>query len=295
MYWRMLAAILFSVVAAYWFGRRPVAMPVAMAQVAAPATTVAPARHLDADDGPPETLAAAPAAPAAAQAPPTGASADSVDDDDKPPQTYSLDLLREGQRIAGAAGVSVANIALTYRLPPGSPMAMTMRANGCTLLLNAALPLGDGLVLSGLTLYQQRQFTFTLAHELGHCYMQTHVAERDAAFLPSLSPPGRSYSFEQYSAMSAHYSEYPDLNRWNEEWADTFAAYALARAYGKDFAASVTQERYSLRKRQEKYGDVLTSNVYGGHGSLAEDAIFSIQSPLEIANLVKVGRLNTTR
>lgn len=297
MYWRMLAAILLAVMAAYWFGKKPAAMPVAVARATALATPITPP-HLDTrDDDATQTepFAAAPAAPATLAAPPAGSSADSVDGDDEPPQTYTLNLLEEGQRIAGASGVSVASITLSYRLPVGSPMAMTMRPNGCTLLLNPGLPLGEGLVLSGLTLYQQRQLTFTLAHELGHCYMLTRVAERDTGFLPSLSPPGKSYSFEQYAAMSAHYREYPDLNRWNEEWADTFAAYALSRAYGKETAQSITQERYSLRKRQEKLGDVLTSNVYGGHGSLAEGAIFSIQSPLEIANLVKIGRLNTSR
>lgn len=296
MYWRLLAAIVFAVFAAYWFGKKPVAAPVPIAQAAPVAVPMPPVRHEAVKEAAPDTIAAAPpVAPVAMQSAPADAAADSVDKDDEPPSTYTLDLAQEGQRIAAATGVSVANIAVSYRLPIGSPMAMTMRTNGCTLLLNAGLPFGDGLVLTGLTLYQQRQLTFTLAHELGHCYMQTRVAERDVAFLTSLSPPGKSYNFEQYAAMSAHYSEYPDLNRWNEEWADTFAAYALARAYGKDFATSITAERYSLRKRQERNGDVLTSNVYGGHGSLKEEAIFSIESPLEIANLVKIGRLNTSR
>lgn len=95
--------------------------------------------------------------------------------------------------------------------------------------------------------------------------------------------------------MMGNYSEYPDLNRWNEEWADAFSAFILNRAYGREFATSVTSERYSLRKDQEKSAGVLTANVYGGHGSLTEDALFTIQSPTEIANLVKLGRLNTSR
>lgn len=295
MYWRMLAAIFFAVGAAYWFSKKPAAAE-AGAVAARPSAVVAAAAASEPAEE--EVFEVPPADIPTASAPvqPTPeVAADSVAEETEPARNYSLHLREEGQRIAAATGVSIATVAVTSRLPSTSPMAMTMRPGGCMLLLNARLPLEPGLVLTGLTLYQQHQLTFTLAHELGHCYMLTRVASRDADFLPSLSPPGKSYTFEQYVAMNSRYSEYPDLNRWNEEWADTFAAYALARAYGKEFAMSVTQERYAIRKRQERFGDVLMSNIYGGHGSLAEDAIFNVQSPLEIANLVKIGRLNTSR
>jgi hypothetical protein len=294
MYWRILAAILLLVGASYFVGKRQhisVVAPVAAA-AATPQQSEITDEKIDNDAA--EELAFAPST-AAMPGPIVAAEILAAPvAQAEPVKRYSLNIQQESLRIAAAAGVSIAAISTTDKLPPQSPMAMTYRRGSCVLLVNSALPL-DGLILNNLTIYGQRQLTFTLGHETGHCYMLTHIAQRDPAIIGSLSPPGKSYGFEQYIAMMGNYSDYPDLNRWNEEWADAFSAFILNRAYGREFATSVTSERYSLRKDQEKSAGVLTANVYGGHGSLTEDALFTIQSPTEIANLVKLGRLNTSR
>lgn len=294
MYWRILAIIVVLVGASYLLGKRPHGITEAQSQgdVAGAEQRPETADGTLADG---ELAAEIAFAPSNADMPmPMPAVQPSATDAPKQDEkSYSLALQPESRRIAAAAGVVIGAIHATDKLPPQSPMAMTFRRGACVLLVNAALPL-EGTVLNNLSAYGRRQLTFTLGHEIGHCYVLTQVAQRDATILPSLSPPGKAYSFEQYVAMMGNYSEYPDLNRWNEEWADTFSAYILNRVYGREFAMAVTSERFSLRKDQERNGSVLMSNVYGGHASLTEESLFAIRSPLEIANLVKLGRLNTS-
>ena len=296
MYWRILAFILLAVSSSYILGRRSPVVPEAASElgerskvrISQPSVQIAKSDQLESYSYVPANLAVSP------QVSNFTPSIAGESDAQQSVERFTLDIPQESQRIAGAAGLTIGAIQVTDDLPGQALMAMTLRRGYCVLLVNRSMPF-DGLTLFGLSAYGKRQLTFTLGHEIGHCYVMTGVARRDPAILPSLSPPGKAYGFEQYIAMMGNYSEYPDLNRWNEEWADTFSAFILSRVYGRENAVSVTNERFALRKDQEKNSGVLISNIYGGHGSLADESIFSIQSPMEIPDLVKLGRLNTNR
>ena len=212
----------------------------------------------------------------------------------KPETAVTLDILLESRQIAEATGLLIGAVQLSDKLPEGAPMAMNFRHDECLLLLSNSLPL-EGMKITGLSNYGKRLLVFALGHEIGHCYVLTHILAHDPAILPTLSPPGRAYRFDEYAAMIGKYSDYPDLNRWNEEWADAFSIFALAKVYGKEYGETVANEVYSIRKDQEKNGGVQVANVYGGHASLAEKSLLTIQSPLDIASVVKLGRLNTKR
>lgn len=206
----------------------------------------------------------------------------------------TLDIPLESYKIAEATGLVIGAIQLSNKLPPEAPMAMNFRHDGCLLLLSDSLPL-DGMKITGLSADGKRLLVFALGHEIGHCYVLTHIVARDPAILPTLAPPGNAYRFDEYVGMIGKYNEFPDLNRWNEEWADAFSIFALGKIYGNEYAETLAREVYALRKDQEKNGSVLVANVYGGHASLAEKTLLTIQSPLDIAEVVKRGRLNTNR
>ena len=293
MYWRIVLVVCLLVVASYAWRTLPVVASTETYPIAPPRPSPVAASVSPAPDGmtsaplvfPPNNISLpAPPAIVAGKAQPAEAE-----------ERFSFDLRYEAQRITAAAGVSVGAFQLTDRLPAEVPMAVVGYRKGACVLQVAADLTTESMMFSNLSAYGQRVLAFSLSHEIGHCYVLTHIAHQDAAILPSLSPPGRTLNAEQYIVMLGKYSEFPDVNRWNEEWADAFAVFILNKVYGKPYAVTVASEIYAMRKGQEHDESVMVSNVYGGHASLADSALFTIQSPLEIANIIKADRLNTTR